>query len=366
VDFNADGKKDLIVGDADGLVFVFLNEGTNAAPRLAAPQRLIVDGEPYKWAGTRIKPDVVDFNGDGLFDLVFGEERGKVLLLLNSGTKTEPKFMTAVPLKDGEKDLKVWMRGDPCVVDFDGDGKKDLLVADEGGKIIFFRNRGTDVEPVFNGSETLRAKGWPLCPGSSGYFRADMDGDGRPETIAANNKGVITIYKGAERVPLQLDGKTFASEHGRPSIQNVDWNDDGLFDILIAEKSGAVGVAVNTGSKEGAKFETLTVLSAGDAPVNGGTGASARFEDIDGDGKKDLLCFDENAVVRVFRNKGTAKSPVLETIETPEKDSSEICGGYRSRLDVVDWNNDGALDIVYGVTSSKDSRCRVYVFLRSK
>jgi hypothetical protein len=67
-----------------------------------------------------------------------------------------------------------------------------------------------------------------------------------------------------------------------------------------------------------------------------------------------------------LRSDHLRESPVLEEMDTPQKDASEICGGYRARLDIADWNGDGSLDLVYGVTSFKDSKCRVYVFLRSE
>lgn len=40
-----------------------------------------------------------DFNGDGLFDLVVGKTNGRIALVLNTGTKTEPKFGAPVELK---------------------------------------------------------------------------------------------------------------------------------------------------------------------------------------------------------------------------------------------------------------------------
>jgi FG-GAP-like repeat len=361
---NGDGKKDLLVGDSDGLVFLFLNEGTDAEPKLAAGRQLEVGGKPFTWEGTRIKPEVVDWNNDGQIDLLLGEERGKVLLLLNSGTKSDPVFEEAVFLKDGDADLKVWMRCDPAVTDWDGDGKKDLLLADEGGHVTLFRNRGTDAAPAFAGGELLRARGWPLSPGTAGYFREDLDGDGKQEVVAPNSKGGITIYQGSERPPLLVAGKPWQGEPGRPKIRRIDFNADGRFDILIGEASGAVSVALNTGEGKAAEFGRLLVLKDGDDPLNGGPGVNPRFEDFDGDEVPDLACFDEDGGLRCFRNTGTAKEPVLESVENPEKESSEICGGYRSRLDVADWNGDGKADLIYGVTSYKDSRSRVYVFLR--
>jgi hypothetical protein len=50
----------------------------------------------------------------------------------------------------------------PCVADWDGDGKKDLLIGQfYQGKISFFRNQGTDAAPVFNqtGFNFLQAAG---------------------------------------------------------------------------------------------------------------------------------------------------------------------------------------------------------------
>jgi hypothetical protein len=48
----------------------------------------------------------------------------------------------------------------PCVADWDGDGKKDLLVGQfEGGKVRFYRNTGTDAAPAFGEFEYLKAGG---------------------------------------------------------------------------------------------------------------------------------------------------------------------------------------------------------------
>ena len=48
----------------------------------------------------------------------------------------------------------------PCVVDWNHDGKKDLLVGQfMGGKIRLYLNQGSDEEPLFNGFEFLKAGG---------------------------------------------------------------------------------------------------------------------------------------------------------------------------------------------------------------
>ena len=48
----------------------------------------------------------------------------------------------------------------PCVVDWDGDGIKDLLVGQfTSGKIRFYKNSGTDCFPVFTNFTYLQADG---------------------------------------------------------------------------------------------------------------------------------------------------------------------------------------------------------------
>ncbi len=48
----------------------------------------------------------------------------------------------------------------PLVVDWDGDGKKDLLVGQFGeGKLRIYINKGTDTEPRFDGFTYLQVGG---------------------------------------------------------------------------------------------------------------------------------------------------------------------------------------------------------------
>ena len=48
----------------------------------------------------------------------------------------------------------------PCVLDWNNDGKKDLIVGQfSGGKIRLYLNQGTDDEPQFKEFSTLEAGG---------------------------------------------------------------------------------------------------------------------------------------------------------------------------------------------------------------
>ena len=66
-------------------------------------------------------------------------------------------------LYDGTGVLTVQMQAFPSAVDWDNDGKKDLIVGQYmNGKILVYLNQGTDVSPVFSGSFEVLSSGTPI------------------------------------------------------------------------------------------------------------------------------------------------------------------------------------------------------------
>ena len=143
VDWDHDGDLDLLLGTYAGEFRVRLNEGTRAQPEYTTDNLVVACADqPAKLPKGHATPVVVDWDGDGLWDILSGCEDGGVYWLRNVGRPGEPKFASItnlVPPHEGiGEDEWLWpgqaprpgIRSQIYATDFNLDGKIDLLLGD--------------------------------------------------------------------------------------------------------------------------------------------------------------------------------------------------------------------------------------------
>jgi hypothetical protein len=179
--------------------------------------------------------EVIDLDGDGILDILVAD--------LGNFTPTDRRCGSVVWLR-GRRDggftpitllADVGRVADVQAADFRGVGKLDLIVASFGwndiGEVIYLENQTSDwSKPVFKPRELDRRHGAIHVP------VVDLNGDGRPDfvTVLAQEHETIVAFindgEGGFRKETIWRGPHPA--YGSSGIQLVDMNGDGRLDVL--------------------------------------------------------------------------------------------------------------------------------------
>jgi hypothetical protein len=253
VDWNSDGKLDLIAGDTDGFVWYFQNLTDSKFPVFATGQKLMVGSEPISFwnSGGYARPDITDWNGDGHKDLILADGIGYIWKFINTSVDdTNPILSAGVKLNSDNIPILLNNRSSVLVCDWNKDEKKDLILADESS-FQFYKNVGADNAPVFQKQNYMT-----IDPTETSFNRPnlgswlDWDGDGIKDLVGCEFENSIRLYKNI--------GTNYAPVFGNPNGDSIiytasssqmisgadckDWNDDGDIDILSGQGHGGSGL----------------------------------------------------------------------------------------------------------------------------
>jgi len=293
-DWDHDGLPDLIVNSIWGRVHWYRNVGTRTSPELAAAQPIEV-----AW------PD---------------------------GKTPKPEWTWWEPQK---KELATQWRTTPVAVDFNRDGLCDLVMLDHEGYLAFFERRHVDAPPVPSlqpvskeentVGEKARVRG-PSGDDASSKPTAKAEETPHPNPLPSKARGEgtreATILLPGQRKfidekgrPLQLNAKR-AGGSGRRKLCVVDWDGDGKLDVLLNGVNANLLRQVET--RDGAWV--LKDLGPLDTRKIEGHDTSPTTVDWNNDGVPDLLVGAEDGRFYYLKNSrvGTAHQQVVRQPTTRE------------------------------------------------
>ena len=268
VDWDGDGRLDVLVGAEDGYVTFLKNTGevVNGQPTFENVGRVETTC-PVVHASVLPSPSAFDFNGNGLSDLVVGNCTGELLFYPNLGPKSSPLLGHEVKLKAGGKEIlvsagltgsiqgpseKMFGYTCPTIADWDGDGLPDVLMSDVLGRHIFYQNNGDNYPPTFKPAQYLTCDGVPLktvwrvrpavvdwVGGQLHYVTLDEGGNlsdyQRHTNTELINKRYLTWQNG-ETISFTED---VGGGRGRVKLCICDWTGSGKLDLIVGTHARA-------------------------------------------------------------------------------------------------------------------------------
>ncbi|MGZ0655428.1 hypothetical protein ACWPKS_07450 [Coraliomargarita sp. W4R72] len=296
-DWDDDGDQDLIIGAAHEHIEYFENVGSQTEPIWRESQRMMADNAiislragPYgshqgpqenDWAYAQ--PKVVDWNGDGLKDLIVSGIDGRHRYFKNVGHPGRPKLTRWEYLKvdwaDKEPQFPDWLnydlegnelvtahRSQAEIIDWDKDGQLDYITLDHTNHLALFRGQANNSatpnvlpgERIFKIDAPYRHNVYlAQATPEENYFKSklnffyfgrtstslvDWDGDGDHDLIWNNLNSRLLENVTSDAQPQFVDRGNLLQEHleAHNNTQDIlDWDGDGKLDLFITTETGA-------------------------------------------------------------------------------------------------------------------------------
>jgi len=204
VDYNNDGDLDLIMGERSGNLRLYSGNGDGT---------LHFEGNIWDDMGEEIRtlynssPYLADWDEDGYLDLILCgynvESTTAGILRVYPNTQDYPdSLMFDADYLDYTSFYNKW-RTTQQPFDLDRDGDKDLVLGYEMGDVFFAENIGTNENPQFTSYSVLDTDGGPMnvYTNYQGGGRArenvvDYNSDGVPDILVGCNSGWIYVFLG--------------------------------------------------------------------------------------------------------------------------------------------------------------------------
>jgi len=354
-DFDKDGDLDAIIGESDGTVNYYENNGTAFLEKTGTTNPFYgID------VGNESSPAIIDIDNDGDLDVFFGRESGTIVYYKNTGTSSLPKFVLQNGSNNPLDNVKIdsWNSA-PTFVDIDKDGDFDVFIGEaaKADMLNFYENTGTSNHPTFikrlvtNMNYTSFA-GIRFKPT---FIDIDHDGDfdaffGTLDSSADyyENTGTVRQFYFMPQIELiespkikQFTENTWLKR--APTF--VDWDKDGDWDAFIGKKDGSINYYENLGPVNGKYFVNRSLVFKG---ISVGTRSVPYLLDLDKDGDFDAVISEEEGTINYYKNTGTKESPLFVEQTGNANPFDGIYIGHNGHIAFADIDADGDIDAFSG------------------
>lgn len=327
-DIDQDGKKDISVapnarlGSENREVFWFYrNEGTLEKPRFVLQQRDFLVDQMID-IGTGANPAFADVNGDGLMDLVVGNQSlfhpendkdSRMFLFLNTGTPMKPHFtLSDEDWLNFSRFASVAFGFSPAFGDLDQDGDLDLVIGEEAGRLFYLQNQAGPGLPMSFANPVFPYLNIDVGLASIPNL-ADVDGDGLTDLLVGERTGNINFFRNtgtagnpvfvanpAQSPNLQFFGGIDTRQAGYVSGMSAPAFFRQGDSLVIVSGSEDLGIQIFQSPKGNLTGEFSQKSSGLDSKMIGANSRPA-LADLDGDGLLELAIGNNRGGIHLFR-----------------------------------------------------------------
>ena len=247
----------------------------------------------------------------------------------------------------------------PVFVDLDNDGDMDMVTGEYNGFFFYYRNDGTASSPSFTqvtgGASPLEGPSMGGARISNPEF-ADLDNDGDLDMVSGGAWGTFAYWENIGTASaawyVQRSGVFNPFESlSQPNDSKLAFGDidgDGDLDFFAGQNDGIMKLYLNTGT---VSSPTFVAQSGAADPFDGvdiGNHPHMILVDWDNDGDLDMVVGEYQGGIKYFENTGTANAAAFTERTGAANPWNGIDVGLSASPALVDIDNDGDLDIFIG------------------